>query len=415
MSAQPEATARYKQTADNSSPTKRLVVKLKGLAVLPAKQLNKPASNSTQCAAVKSQLDQVPTATVATPPAVATESRRRAFKAAAVERPVTRHFKLQQSAKIRVHLKLQPNSSASAFSNRLSTLRQQRKRQNSMSEPKAQDTAVVVPSIVSTHAPVKLATPRTASCNDAMWPLEQTPFPSMPSEVPTPHSDTRTASGPATMPVPCKVQTTSQTRHAIMACEQVSPATPVQEHSSNADLGPVNPSAEAPCYASSSLVDKGSDGSSPAGAGPTRDSPRSSGPNGSCLAGRACAGNGLGGKCPAASGPAAKGPSSGPLSSNIPIGRGPALHSMQAVSKLAPESNLTHRWVSYVCAQCHNVVRYKLEQYITLLCFKYWHVHWHFELQSLKTALSSHFAMPTGISLQCLHLPKSFAVSISSC
>lgn len=61
-------------------------------------------------------------------------------KAAPVERPVTRRFKLQQSSSIRVSIKLKKPLGSSGLSTRLSTLRHQRKRQATEQSPDASQT-----------------------------------------------------------------------------------------------------------------------------------------------------------------------------------------------------------------------------------------------------------------------------------
>ena len=123
--------------------TQRLVIKLKANSNSVAKldvtngQLSKPdaitaepvvpklSPSSADAAALHGALPQL------APP------KRPAHKAAPVERPVTRRFKLQQSSSIRVSIKLKKPLGSSGLSARPSTLRHQRKRQATDQSPDA--------------------------------------------------------------------------------------------------------------------------------------------------------------------------------------------------------------------------------------------------------------------------------------
>ena len=113
-----------------STLTKHLTIKLRGQSVtLPARQQQdskkQPSKQRQYCP--NSAIAATAVLPLHAPPAHMTSINQKAgkedkrFRAAVVERSVTRRFELQQSTKIRVRLKLSKNNSIAAVSRRLST------------------------------------------------------------------------------------------------------------------------------------------------------------------------------------------------------------------------------------------------------------------------------------------------------
>lgn len=144
-----------------STPTKRLTIKLRGQSVIlpatqqqdskkqPSKQRHH-SPNSAVAATAVLPLHAPPVKPMSVNQEAGKEHKR--FRAAVVERPVTRRFKLQQSTKIRVRLKLGKNVSTAAVGRRLSTLKHQHKRHISFSKPQVQQHEAVLPGSASQQA-----------------------------------------------------------------------------------------------------------------------------------------------------------------------------------------------------------------------------------------------------------------------
>lgn len=173
-------TPRDAPAATDNTPTKRLVVKLKPrTTALPAhqqcdnKQLLKQSCDTS--AAATFHVCHTPAAAAAAAASTCqiqpAENRNKSFRAAPVERPVTRRFKLQQSSKIRVHLKLKAPLGKSASRSRLSTLRHQQKRQTYEHKPHTQQENSTEHSMTMPDAPQASA---AASPSDSELPSTAT-------------------------------------------------------------------------------------------------------------------------------------------------------------------------------------------------------------------------------------------------
>lgn len=160
--------------------TKRLVVKLRGQPVaVPLsqqahlQQVPKPGCNSRPA---EKQCTQPAAATTATGQNPHTAGRSTSYRAATVERPVTRRFKLQQTTSLRVHLKLRTPTGGSSLRSRPSSLRHQQKRKVSISDQQhegQQTPAAITQVSQEPHAaePVQEPhedTPTTKSCAPAL-------------------------------------------------------------------------------------------------------------------------------------------------------------------------------------------------------------------------------------------------------
>ena len=145
----------------DSTPTKRLTIKLRGQSViLPAtlQQDSKKQPSKQRQHCPNSAVAATAVLPLHAPHAQAMSVNEKAgkehkcFRAAVVERPVTRRFKLQQSTKIRVRLKLTKNDSTSAVGRRVSTLKHQHKRHISFLKPQLQQDEATLPGSASQQA-----------------------------------------------------------------------------------------------------------------------------------------------------------------------------------------------------------------------------------------------------------------------